>query len=42
MAVGLSPIGITAVNPAPRFVQGTGELLLGRAVDEALAEAVGD
>jgi 4-hydroxybenzoyl-CoA reductase subunit beta len=35
-------IGITAVNPAPLLVQGAGELLLGRAVDEALAEAVGD
>jgi 4-hydroxybenzoyl-CoA reductase subunit beta len=35
-------IGITAVNPAPLLVEGAGELLLGRAVDEALAEAVGD
>jgi len=35
-------IGITAVNPAPLLVQGAGELLLGKAVDEALAEAVGD
>jgi len=35
-------IGITAVNPAPLLVGGAGELLRGKAVDEALAEAVGD
>jgi len=35
-------IGITAVNPAPLLVKGTNELLVGKAVDEALAEAVGD
>jgi 4-hydroxybenzoyl-CoA reductase subunit beta len=35
-------IGITAVNPAPLLVQGAGELLTGKAVDDALAEAVGD
>jgi 4-hydroxybenzoyl-CoA reductase subunit beta len=35
-------IGITAVNPAPLLVNGASELLMGRAVDEALAEAVGD
>lgn len=35
-------IGITAVNPAPLLVKGAGELLAGKAVDEALAEAVGD
>jgi 4-hydroxybenzoyl-CoA reductase subunit beta len=35
-------IGITAVNPAPLLVKGAGELLLGKAVTEALAEAVGD
>jgi 4-hydroxybenzoyl-CoA reductase subunit beta len=35
-------IGITAVNPAPLLVKGAGELLMGKAVDEALAEAVGD
>jgi 4-hydroxybenzoyl-CoA reductase subunit beta len=35
-------IGITAVNPAPLLVQGAGELLTGKAVDETLAEAVGD
>ena len=35
-------IGITAVNPAPLLVKGANELLAGKAVDEALAEAVGD
>ena len=35
-------IGITAVNPAPLLVKGAGELLIGRKVDQALAEAVGD
>jgi len=35
-------IGITAVNPAPLLVKGVNELLAGTAVDEALAEAVGD
>lgn len=35
-------IGITAVNPAPLLVRGANELLAGKAVDEALAEAVGD
>ena len=35
-------IGITAVNPAPLLVNGASELLAGRAVDEALAEAAGD
>lgn len=35
-------IGITAVNPAPLLVKGASELLSGRAVDEALAEAAGD
>ncbi|HKI26478.1 MAG TPA: FAD binding domain-containing protein [Candidatus Sulfotelmatobacter sp.] len=35
-------VGITAVNPAPLLVKGASELLAGRAVDEALAEAVGD
>jgi 4-hydroxybenzoyl-CoA reductase subunit beta len=35
-------IGITAVNPAPMLVRGAGELLMGKVVDEALAEAVGD
>ena len=35
-------VGITAVNPAPLLVKGAAELLTGKAVDEALAEAVGD
>ena len=35
-------VGITAVNPAPLLVKGVSELLAGNAVDEALAEAVGD
>ena len=35
-------VGITAVNPAPLLVKGATELLSGKAVDEALAEAAGD
>jgi 4-hydroxybenzoyl-CoA reductase subunit beta len=35
-------IGITAVNPAPVLVKGAAELLVGRVMDEALAEAAGD
>ena len=35
-------VGITAVNPSPLLVKGVGELLAGRAVDETLAEAIGD
>jgi 4-hydroxybenzoyl-CoA reductase subunit beta len=35
-------IGITAVNPAPLLVKGAKELLAGKTVDEALAEAIGD
>jgi 4-hydroxybenzoyl-CoA reductase subunit beta len=35
-------IGITAVNPAPLLVPGASELLAGKAVDQALAEAAGD
>ena len=35
-------IGITAVNPAPLLVNGARDLLVGKAMDEALAEAVGD
>ncbi len=35
-------ISITAVNPAPYLVERAGEMLIGKAVDEALAEAVGD
>ena len=33
---------ITAVNPAPLLVKGVAEMLAGKAVDEAIAEAVGD
>jgi len=35
-------IAMTAVNPAPLLVQRAGEMLIGKAVDEALAEAAGD
>ena len=35
-------VGITAVNPAPLLVKGVGELLMGRAMSESLAESVGD
>jgi len=35
-------IGITAVNPAPLLVKGASDLLVGKAVDQALAEAAGD
>ncbi|MCU1300893.1 MAG: 4-hydroxybenzoyl-CoA reductase subunit beta [Candidatus Sulfotelmatobacter sp.] len=35
-------IAMTAVNPAPLLVQRAGEMLIGQAVDEALADAVGD
>jgi 4-hydroxybenzoyl-CoA reductase subunit beta len=35
-------LAITAVNPAPLLVQRAGELLIGKAVDETLADAVGD
>ena len=35
-------IAMTAVNPAPVLVYKAGELLCGRIVDEALAEAAGD
>jgi 4-hydroxybenzoyl-CoA reductase subunit beta len=35
-------IGITAVNPAPLLVEGASELLAGKVVDYALAEAAGD
>jgi 4-hydroxybenzoyl-CoA reductase subunit beta len=35
-------IGITAVNPAPMLVKGAADLLRGKMVDEALAEAAGD
>ncbi len=35
-------VAITAVNPAPMLVHGASEMLAGKALDEALAEAVGD
>ena len=35
-------LAITAVNPAPTLVKGATQLLAGKVVDEALAEAVGD
>jgi 4-hydroxybenzoyl-CoA reductase subunit beta len=35
-------VAITAVNPAPMIVKGASELLTGKVLDEALAEAVGD
>jgi 4-hydroxybenzoyl-CoA reductase subunit beta len=35
-------LAVTAVNPAPRLVKGASELLAGKIVDEALAEAVGN
>jgi 4-hydroxybenzoyl-CoA reductase subunit beta len=35
-------IGLTAVNPAPLLVKGASELLIGKEVDLALAEAVGE
>ena len=35
-------IAMTAVNPAPVLVKSAGEMLAGKAVDEALAEAAGD
>ena len=35
-------VGITAVNPAPLLVKGASELLAGKIVDEAVADAVGD
>jgi 4-hydroxybenzoyl-CoA reductase subunit beta len=35
-------VALTAVNPAPVVVKGAAELLAGKAMTEALAEAVGD
>jgi len=35
-------VAITAVNPSPMLVKGAAQMLAGKAVDEALAEAVGD
>lgn len=35
-------LAITAVNPAPILVDGVGELVVGKAMDETLAAAAGD
>jgi 4-hydroxybenzoyl-CoA reductase subunit beta len=35
-------VAMTAVNPAPVLVQKASEMMTGKAVDEALAEAIGD
>jgi 4-hydroxybenzoyl-CoA reductase subunit beta len=35
-------VAITAVNPAPMMLKGANAILAGKAMDEALAEAVGD
>jgi 4-hydroxybenzoyl-CoA reductase subunit beta len=35
-------IAMTAVNPAPLLVKRAGEMLIGKVIDEALAEAAGD
>jgi 4-hydroxybenzoyl-CoA reductase subunit beta len=35
-------VAITAVNPAPMLVNGASEMLAGKALDEALADGVGD
>ncbi|HWY55762.1 MAG TPA: FAD binding domain-containing protein [Terriglobales bacterium] len=35
-------VAVTAVNPAPLLVKGASELLAGKIIDEALAEAVGN
>lgn len=35
-------VAITAVNPAPMLVEGARDMLAGKRLDEALAEAVGD
>jgi 4-hydroxybenzoyl-CoA reductase subunit beta len=35
-------VGITAVNPAPLTVKGVARMLEGKAIDESLAEAIGD
>lgn len=40
--VGNAQVAITAVNPEPMLVKGAGELLTGSAVNEDLANAVGD
>jgi 4-hydroxybenzoyl-CoA reductase subunit beta len=40
--VGDARVAITAVNPAPLLVKGASEMLAGKAVDDALAEAISD
>ena len=35
-------IAMTAVNPAPVLAQRAGEMLIGKTIDDALAEAAGD
>jgi 4-hydroxybenzoyl-CoA reductase subunit beta len=35
-------VAVTAVNPSPLLVKGASELLIGKIIDEALAEAVGN
>jgi 4-hydroxybenzoyl-CoA reductase subunit beta len=35
-------VAMTAVNPAPMLVQRAGEMLIGKTIDNALAEAAGD
>jgi CO/xanthine dehydrogenase FAD-binding subunit len=35
-------VALTAVNPAPVLVKGATEMLRGKALDEALAESIGD
>src|SRR6267154_2078239 len=35
-------IAMTAVNPAPMLVERAGEMLIGKTIDDALAEAAGD
>jgi 4-hydroxybenzoyl-CoA reductase subunit beta len=35
-------VAMTAVNPAPVLVQRAGEMMAGKVIDQALAEAVGD
>jgi 4-hydroxybenzoyl-CoA reductase subunit beta len=35
-------VAITAVNPAPMLVKGAAQMLAGKAVDESLAEAIGE
>ena len=40
--IGDAGLAITAVNPAPLLVEGASELLVGKTLDESLAEAAGD